>query len=74
MALNKDELLEYLMAYIENEMSQCENEHERIFNAGEFEGILLMLDIFGLDKISRSLDRKYGNKIQGGEYSVNEET
>lgn len=74
MALNNDELLEYLMAYIENEMSQCENEHERIFNAGEFEGILLMLDIFGLDKISRLLDRKYGNKIQGGEYSVNEET
>ena len=53
MALNNDELLEYLMAYIENEMAQCENEHERIFNAGEFEGILLMLDIFGLDKISK---------------------
>ena len=59
MAFNNDELLDYLMAYIDNELDYAETEREKAFNTGEVEGILFMLEVFGCDKIADILDKKY---------------
>ena len=59
MAMSNNEMLEYLIAYIDNEIEQASNDHEKTFTVGEIEGILFMLEVFNCDKMASMLDKKY---------------
>ena len=64
MGLNSNELLEYLIGYVEYNLIDTDDEDVMIFNQGQFEGMLFTLEILGCEKIARTLDKRYGSIIR----------
>ena len=67
MGLNSNELLEYLMGYIDNEIeiTDFRNKSASFYLKGEIEGILMMLEVIGLDRMADKISRRYSDYIGG---------
>ena len=67
MGMNSNELLEYLIDYIHDNLLNPQTDEEKIFNAGQFEGMLYMLEIVGCNRIASKLEKRYGDLIRAEE-------